>query len=239
MKSALKLLTLPLAIGFGIAAGGASAAEYVTNGGFEQSQYNYSLPLFGINTPATDWTSTGDWVMFCSGSGVRCDNSATYGYLTPTVPLSPQGGNFIAIDGTDGFNGSIYQTISGLTVGETLTLSFYLATAQECCATDPTTETVTVSLGDQSYTPATIDTDGGGTTPWAHYSTTFTYDGVGNILTFINAGTGTPPYALVDGVSLTGVTGAPELSTWAMMLSGFAGVVFVARARRRRSAAVA
>jgi hypothetical protein len=227
-------------LGVGLAAP-VIAAELVTNGGFESSQYTNSLVLFGVNTPATNWTSTGNWVMFCSGSGIRCDDSKTGGYLTPPVPLSPQGGNFMGLDGTSGFDGSIYQTINGLVVGETLTLSFYMATAQECCATDPTTDTVTVTLGDQSYTTPKISTPGGGTTPWALYTNSFTYDGVGNILTFVNAGEGTPPYALIDGVSLTsgGMPGTPEASTWVMIVAGFAGMAFCARVRRRTIARAA
>lgn len=236
IRSILKLFSLPVALGFAIAAGGASATEYVTNGGFEQSQYTNSLALFGTNTPATDWTSTGQWVMFCSGSGVSCDNPSTYGYLVPPVPLSPQGGNFMAIDGTSGFNGSIYQTISGLTAGEMLKLSFYMATAQECCGGGATTETVTATLGDQVYTTPTISTPAAQFTPWTLYSTTFTYDGMGDVLTFVNNGTGVPPYALIDGVSLT-TPAVPEPSTWLMMIAGFAGIVLLARARRAQLAA--
>ncbi len=219
-------------VGAAFASSSVMSAELVTNGGFEESQYTNSLALFGTNTPATGWTSTGQWVMFCSGSGIRCDDSQTYGYLAPTVPLSPQGGNFMALDGTSGFDGSIYQSINGLTMGESVTLSFYMATAQECCGGGDTTETVTATLGDQSYTTPTISTPSQGFTPWTLYSTTFTYDGVGNILTFVNAGTGEPPYALIDGVSLT-AAGTPEASTWAMFIAGFVGMGVWARSRRR------
>ena len=228
-----------LTLAFGVAAGSASADQYVSNGGFEDSQYSNSIALFGPNTPATNWSSNGQWLMFCSGSGIRCDNSATYGYLAPTVPLSPQGGNFIAIDGTPGFDGILSQTISGLTTGQTLTLSFYMATAQECCAGPDatTTEQVTASLGGENFTTPVITTPGEGFTPWTLYSTTFTFDGTGDILSFVNAGTGVPPYALIDGVSLTG--GVPELGTWAMIMGGFAGLGFVARARRKTVAIAA
>lgn len=243
MKS-LKLLAIPLALagltmGF---AGIASATEYVSNGGFESSMYTNSLALFGPNTPATDWSSDGQWLMFCSGSGIACDNSATYGYLAPPVAPSPQGGNYIAIDGTSGFDGILSQTIGGLKVGESLTLSFYMGTAQECCAgTDSTTtETVVATLGDQSYTTPTITTPGEGTSPWTLYTTTFTYDGVGDVLSFVNNGTGEPPYALIDGVSLTGtIAGTPEPSTWVSIIAGFIGLVFVARVRRKAAAVAA
>ncbi len=209
--------------------GSAQATQYVQNGGFESSSYTNSLALFGPNTPATDWSSNGQWIMFCSGSGVRCDNPATYGYLAPPVPLSPQGSNFIGIDGTQGFNGSLSQTISGLQTGEQLTLSFYMATAQECCGGGPTTEQVVATLGGESFTTPTISTPNQGFTPWTLYSTTFTYDGTGDILTFINNGTGVPPYALIDGVSLVGAPGPGPATGAAVVL----GVLALAYARRR------
>jgi hypothetical protein len=44
---------------------------------------------------------------------------------------SPTGGNFIAIDGDPAYNASISQTIAGLTVGDTYSLSFDMAAAQQ------------------------------------------------------------------------------------------------------------
>jgi hypothetical protein len=223
---------LALALTAAAAISSASASQLVTNGGFESSQYSNSTVLFGPNAIATNWTSNGDWIIFCSASGIACDDSRTYGYLSGPVSASPQGGNFVGIDGTPGFDGSISQTITGLTAGKSYTLSFYMATAQECCLTDPTTETVTATLGNETFTTPTVSTSGGGVTPWKLYSTTFTYTGGGDILSFVNAGTGTPPYALLDGVSLTG-GGVPEPGAWAMMLAGFAGLGLLARARRK------
>ena len=46
-----------------------------------------------------------------------------------------------------------------------------------------------------------------------------------------------PPFAMVSDVSLTG---APEPSTWAMMLAGFAGLGYAAfRTQRGKAAAIA
>ena len=218
----------------------ASAAQFVTNGYFQQTP-NANSFAFGFNptpqTLANDWTGSGDWVMFCSTSGTRCDNPAVYGYLAGPLPASPGGTNFVGIDGTPGFDGDVYQTINGLTVGKTYTLSFYEATAQECCTYgNTTTDSVTASLGSESFTTPTITTSNDGTTPWMLYSTTFTYTGGGNVLSFMNAGTGVPPYALIDGVSFTGV---PEPGTWAMIVAGFAGLGLLGRARRKAAAVAA
>jgi hypothetical protein len=238
-------LALPVALcALAFGAGGASATQFVTNGGFESSMYTNSRVLFGTNTPATDWTSTGSWVLFCSGSGIGCDNSATEGYLAPPVPLSPQGGNYMAFDGdtASGFPGPFTQTIAGLTVGATYTLSFYMAGAEECCADTPTTEDLTATIGGLNFTTPTISTPADGFSLWTLYTTSFIYDGTSNVLTFLADGgpEGAPPYALLDGVSLTSTTGAtPEPATWLMIVAGFAGLGLAARARRKSKAVLA
>jgi hypothetical protein len=48
------------------------------------------------------------------------------------------------------------------------------------------------------------------------------------------AASGGPPFSLLDGVSLTG--SAPEPSTWAMMVIGFAGLAYAGFRNRRRAA---
>lgn len=240
MKILAKMVATVLGVQALVSVDAALASQYVTNGGFELSSYTSSQVFFGANTPATDWTSGGSWVIFCTAANTRCDDSALYGYLAPPVPLSPQGGNFMAFDGDPSFSAPFTQTISGLTVGASYTLSFYMAGAQECCANSPTTESMTVTLGSETYTTPTINTPADGFSPWMLYSTTFTYSGGGDVLTFLAAGapSGEPPYALLDGVSLTS-GGVPELSTWAMIIVGFAGVCFAARVRRRAIAVAA
>jgi hypothetical protein len=46
---------------------------------------------------------------------------------------------------------------------------------------------------------------------------------------------GAPPFALIDSVALN----APEPSTWAMMLLGFAGLGYAGFRRRRNAISVA
>jgi hypothetical protein len=214
----------------------ATATEFVTNGNFQLTP-NANSFFFGFNpspqTLANDWTGSGDWVGFCSTSGLTCDNPAVGGYLYGPLPASPGGTNFVAIDGTPGFNGDVYQTINGLTSGDKYTLSFYMATGQECCAGGSTTELVTAMLGNQSFNTPTIATAQGGTTPWVRYSFSFTYNGAGDLLSFTNAGTGEPPYALIDGVSLT--NGVPEPGTLALFGGGFLGLLGFGVYRRRKA----
>jgi PEP-CTERM motif len=134
------------------------------------------------------------------------------------------------------------QTIAGLTVGASYTLSFYMADAQENGFGSPTTTSITATLGNETSTTPVIDTPSQGFSPWNLYSTTFTYTGGGDILDLVATGGpgGEPPYALLDGVSLIGGgTATPEPSTWVMIIAGFAGVGFAARARRKAKAILA
>ena len=101
---------------------------------------------------------------------------------------------------------------------------------------------ITATLGSETFSTPTIDTPSQGSSPWELFSTTFTYTGTSNVLTFLANGgpTGAPPYALLDGVSLTSTTGAtPEPSTWLMIVAGFAGLGLAARARRKSKAVLA
>ncbi len=68
---------------------------------------------------------------------------------------------------------------------------------------------------------------------------TFTANSPTELLSFLAVGTpaaNLPPFALLDGVSLTAV---PEPSTWAMMLVGFGGLGYAALRRRRTALAAA
>ena len=66
----------------------------------------------------------------------------------------------------------------------------------------------------------------------------FTAGATSEMLSFLAVGTpanNLPPFALLDGVTLTAV---PEPSTWAMMLVGFSGLGYAAYRRRRTPVAI-
>ncbi len=153
---------------------------------------------------------------------------------------SPNGGNFVAIDGDSNYSGYLYQNIGGLTAGQTYKLTFSWAGTQFDNRTGETTERVAYNLGsafdfDPSLTGKTTATVVGAThyfNGWNTVTSTFTATGANQFLSFLSIGTpaGLPPVALIDGVSLNAV---PEPASWALMLFGFGGLGMAARRRRR------
>ena len=248
--------TLALATAALLTAGSASAVNLVTNGGFESvapgSPASFEIgPHYLYDGALTGWTSTagsptnanGSFnILFDSATATTVDADTRYTAGEPQrlsaenyAGPSPDGGNFVALDGDTGFNGYLTQTISGLTVGKAYKLSFYWAGTQLSNRSGDTTERLEVGFGPDSFTTATI----GGPTHyfagWFGVDHTFVASSTSQVLSFLSIGTpnGLPPVALLDGVSLSAV---PEASTWAMLIAGF-GLVGAAARRRNRAVA--
>jgi hypothetical protein len=127
-----------------------------------------------------------------------------------------------------------------LTIGQEYQLSFYWAGAELSNRTGYQTIQLTGSLGGDSFaTPVFVNTNPVGTpglfSGWTLETFDFTANATSELLSFLAVGSpanNLPPFALLDGVSLTAV---PEPSTWAMMLAGFGGLGFAAYRRRRRT----
>jgi hypothetical protein len=235
--------TLSLALATLSVDGVLAAPNLVQNGGFELSSNTQSTLLPNPDTSVTGWTSNGTFVLYCTAS-VTCDDPSLGGALAGPangnnngLTSSPQGGAYMAFDSDPSFHGAFTQTIAGLTVGDTYTLSFYMGGAQELFGGGPpTSRSITATLGNETFATPTIDAPSLGFSPWMLYSTTFTFTGGGDILSFLATGgpSGAPPYALLDGVSLMTTTGGtPEPATWVMILAGFGGLGLAARARRK------
>lgn len=190
-------------------------------------QYNFQHNLTFIATPGTADVQT--------GSGLT-----VYG---PFPKTSPDGGDFILADADTDFNGTLYQTVKGLTVGEKYTLTFWQAAGQQIDRVGPTTEQWKVSFGnDVQYSDKFLLAEGA-VGDWQKQSMTFVASATSQVLTFLAEGTpnGQPPIAMLDGVSLKAyeapVGAVPEPSTWAMMIMGFGAVAGVMRHRPRRAEA--
>ena len=252
---------------------------------FGAGQFNQTTPLAsgGQNashpgTTADDWTVIGttgtNGYAFIFANGHSFTNTdPTLGPTSqfgnpegsPTLPLwagthsvdnnSDEGGFFYGVDST--FQPSkLTQNISGLTVGDTYTLTFDYAAAQQLGYNGNSTDQWVVMLGGQTIATTTkIDLLSHQFSGWLSEKVTFTYEGLGSnpgLLSFVNNGqggcsadfmtclpndpgdSGAPPFSLLDSVSLS--SSAPEPSTWAMMLMGFAGLGYAGLRSRRRSA---
>ena len=176
-----------------------------------------------------------------------------------TLPLwgnsrdgSPDGNDFYGVNSTY-HPSALTQEIGGLVDGHTYTLTFDYAAAQQFDYDGNTIDDWVVTLGGQTVATTNIDLHSHDFSGWDTETVTFKYEGTGGLLSFVNLGmggcnadfkncapvdpgaSGGPPFSLLDGVSLTG--SAPEPSTWAMMLLGFAGLAY-AGLRNRRQAAI-
>jgi len=225
----MKLKRLVLAIaGLTVSVPTFAATNLVTNGSFE-------------NTTATDkayfqnvvpgW-SGGSNLTFIDFPGTADDPNKYLTVYGPFPTTSPDGGNFVEADGDPPYAAAIYQTLSGLTVGQNYTVSFYQAAGQQLGFTGPTTEQWAVSLGGDTQYTSLFSLPQGGVGPWQKVTMTFTASATSEVLSFLAVGTpgGAPPISFLDGVS---VLAAPEPATWAMMIFGFGAVGMASRRKAR------
>jgi PEP-CTERM motif len=245
---------------------GAQAANLVENGGFEtntlpspltpadasgaevDSNWHYGSDLPGWTSPGAN---TYNVLFFGNVAAAKTIDADTR--YTSTEPqhldsnfdsLSPNGGAFMGLDGDPAANGPLEQTIMGLTSGKKYVLSFDWAGIELSNRTGYESITLTGSLGGDGFSTLTYLNSAPAGAPgsfsgWTTASFTFTANASSELLSFLAVGTpagNVPPFALLDGVSLTAV---PEPSTWAMMFVGFGGLGYAALRRRRTAPAAA
>ena len=211
-----------------------------TTGASYFNDHNNQEYLWG---PGNGATSAGTPGSNAASNGTEGYNSSAGGAATPAVTgvangltNSPDGGNFIAMDGDTTINTSLTQTVSGLQAGGVYKLTFYWAAAeQEVQTVTPanTTEQFNVTFGTSTASTSVISNVAQGFSGWRQATMYFEAGSTSQALTFLAAGTpnGVPPFALLDGVSLVL---APEPTSWAVMLVGLGSLGFLAW--RRRSA---
>jgi len=235
------LSSVALAATFALAIGSVAhaSANLVTNGSFTNSTYAAGTnDQFGTGfggQGVTGWTGNGGYNIYFGASPQQSAVSQFAGgneaFRASFNSLSPDGGAFVAIDGDSDARGAISQTLNGLQVGKTYTLTFDWAASQLRNRTGDTTEQFAVSFGGQTFSTAVLNVASGGFTGWNTVTMFFTPTAATQTLTFLSIGTpnGLPPMAVLDGVSLT----VPEPATWAMMLVGFGGIGAMIRRRRQ------
>ena len=261
---------------------GAARASIVTNGSFEltiaragndngggmlATSANIGYSTTGPNT-VVGWNITRDAIACVTfpingTNGNNVCGSARFagsGFQAGGPGLSPDGGNFILIDGDRDIpvSTSIYQLLNGLIVGQTYQFDFRQAAAQFLDRSGATTERWDVSLGGdllsltsdgnfiggQHCLSNTMNTPSAGFHAWERQSCTFTVKDsslaagsvTNQILGFFSVGTpgGQPPIVLLDGVSGNMV---PEPESLALVAIGLVAAQMVSAKARRRTRA--
>lgn len=251
MKTFMAMLALVLA-----SAAQAGPVNLVQNGGFELT--SSGTGQVDYNTSVSNWTSPGGYnFVFAAGSA---DTTGAWTWFNGpndqalklwsdknggnnALATSANGGNFIAADGAYGVV-PIQQAIN-LVVGQTYTLSFEWAAAQQWGFSGDTTEKWTVNVGGNTFETAAYANGNHSSSGWMQETFSFTAKASDGLLSFLAAGTptGHPPFSLLDGVSLFLVdtpdqnvppAGVPEPGTVLTMLTGL-GLLALAMRRRRQS----
>jgi len=232
----------------------ADPANLIQNGSFEQTT---ATTADGTGTEINNSNLTGWNVSSCLSN---CDGSNTnnvFTFLAPTnvatngvynanqggtihfwsTPgASPVGGNAVTSDAATEV-GLLYQTVSGLKIGDTYTLSFYQATMQATNQAEAFSAAWEVGFGDSApQYSTTMSNPGGASTGWMEDTMTFTADAAQEALGFfaLTSGGDEPPFLLLDGVSLTDTTAVPEPATYGLVIVGLAGILFARRKRLSR-----
>ncbi len=154
---------------------------------------------------------------------------------------SADGGSYLGVQDLDTFLPrvnvkGVTQTISGLTVGDTYSLSFWSMSNHDG---NGFLQDWQVTFGGQSATGQQTTPNADNLTgTWVQSSMSFTASSTSQALTFLAQYLpGSVPEMLnLDGVVLkdVSVSAVPEPSSWAMLLAALGGVLAVARLRRSR-----
>jgi len=182
--------------------GAASAANLLTNGGFEAPNVGgagyYNLGIDHAVPAAFAWTVSNNVDIVTYGAG-----------YAPTTPAG--GGGLQAIDLVGyGNAGGVSQTFATV-AGQTYQLSFDYSHNPGIGGAS-----ALVSVAGGSFQIANNDAADG----WLHYSGTFLATGANTTLSFDNLTGGGNAGVYLDNVSVTGGA-VPEPATWALMLTGF------------------
>jgi hypothetical protein len=225
-----------------VAAAHAAPMNLVQNGSFEQTSLTSSSEFgasYGGQTVA-NWTSPSASafnVYFFANTATTV--SAANRFNDPGNKLdtaftgpSPDGGNFVALDGDTQYNGPLNQTINGLVVGDHYALTFDWGAIQLQNRTGATTEQIQASLGGSTKLTSVVNNPSQGFSGWLTQTFIFTATSGSEVLSFLSLGTpnGLPPMALLDGVSLTDV---PEPATLSLFGMGVLGLTAAIRRARR------
>lgn len=237
------LFTLSSAAALACTGANAAVVNLVHNGSFESTTNGGGW--LGRATTATDWTTVGynflfepgtvDTVGSPTGSGTTLKMWGPGNGSNNGLSGSPDGGNFVALDG--GYMvAPLQQVINGLVAGARYDVSFYWAAAQQSPLGGATWQNLIVSLGNESLSSTRYLNASRGFSGWMEETLSFTAQSSSQMLSFLAVGvpTGIPPFALLDGVTMTQV---PEPSSIALFLAALGAIGVAARRRNRATTA--
>ena len=183
----------------------------------------FQQPVGGSYTTYSAGSSIGAWTV----TGDSVDLIGTY-WAAPTI-----GGGSVDLDGNN--PGGVQQTLN-LTAGTAYDLTFYLSGNPDGGSPK---KAVNVSIGDFSHKYTFITGDNNHDNMNYKLETVWFVADANNTLSFTSLDkNGSPWVPVVGGVSVA-VAAVPELSTWAMMIAGFACLGFAGYRRNRPATLVA
>ena len=220
-RSNPKLASLAAIGAFALAASaGVAAAATVVDGSFEDPSLGAGNYAYGVENPGAGLLPPIAGLTFNNGSGIQSNGSA-WGFAA-----APDGVQTAFLQSYNGQSqGVITQQITGLTSGQSYTLTFDIANRPNY-AVDPLSVSVgTSSLG--TFTP--------GSTAWTTETASFVASITGTET--ITWSVGASPNADADiGLDDVSISSVPEPAAWALMLIGFAGLGGALRLRRQPAA---
>lgn len=268
-------VTLTKALAIAVAVAGLSVAStghaqnLITNGSFESFagaglSSQQLLQTGGSGTAYSGWATTSGYAFIVTPTQAINGFSGPDGAVqlwSPTVSgttgnggsgsvaitASPNGGSFFTMDPTyPTTNTVLTQSLTGLIVGSTYTLSFYQAAGQQkgfdalsgfsntwnVKMTD-SNNTVDLNQNAPSLTIANHTFSG-----WTQVTMSVVATTASMTLQFLstsNVGNGQPPFAMLDGISLTkNASAVPEPTALLLLGSAVAGLFGARRLRARR-----
>jgi hypothetical protein len=181
--------------------------------------------------------------LICAGSAPDVQPKFT---LWSAPGPSPNGSNYYLADAWSTFQSPLQQTVAGLIVGRSYTLTFYQASGQEDCLfddgtnCDPTqpplnteTQQWQVTFGTETHSSTLITTPIHTSTPWTQQALVFTATATSQLISFLAVGSpdNGPPLIMLDGIDLE--LDSPEPGPVGLVAGGLALVALGSYLRKR------